>query len=340
LPRPASALPRLRSFPALAGVVLALLALRPAAARAAAGEPLLGFFGERGAAQRALEARFDQTLRTEDIQAWMKRLSARPHALGSAYGKESAEFLASLFREWGYETRIEEFRVLFPTPRERVVEMVAPTTFRLRLAEPPLRGDATSGQTKEQLPAYNAYSADGDVTGEIVYVNYGVPRDYEELARRGVDVKGKIVLARYGGSWRGIKPKVAAEHGALGCLIYSDPRDDGYFQGDVYPDGPFRNEHGVQRGSVADMPLYSGDPLTPGVGATADAVRLPREKAATLTKIPVLPISSADALPLLRALRGPVAPEGWRGALPVTYHLGPGSPSTGTWCRPTTSSRS
>src|SRR5204862_1905139 len=144
------------------------------------------------------------------------------------------------------------------------------------------------------------------------------------LAERGIDVKGKIVLARYGGSWRGIKPKVAAEHGAVGCIIYSDPRDDGYFQGDVYPKGAYRNPNGAQRGSVADMPLYSGDPLTPNVGATKDAKRLPIKEAPTLTKIPVLPISYGDALPLLNALAGPVAPEDWRGALPITYHIGPG----------------
>jgi len=157
-----------------------------------------------------------------------------------------------------------------------------------------------------------------------VYVNYGVPADYERLERLGVDVHGKIVIARYGGSWRGIKPKVAAEHGAVGCIIYSDPKDDGYAQGDVYPEGPWRSDRGAQRGSVADMPLFPGDPLTPGVGATPEAKRLALKDAPTLTKIPVLPISYADALPLLRALRGPVAPEAWRGALPVTYHLGPG----------------
>jgi N-acetylated-alpha-linked acidic dipeptidase len=202
--------------------------------------------------------------------------------------------------------------------------MIAPERFTLKLAEPPLPEDATSGQTSEQLPTYNAYSTDGDVTGDLVYVNYGIPADYDELAKNGVDVKGKIVIARYGGSWRGIKPKVAAEHGAVGCIIYSDPHDDGYFVGDVYPKGAYRNEFGAQRGSVADMPLYSGDPLTPGVGATANAKRLDRKEAPTITKIPVLPISYSDALPLLRALAGPVAPVDWRGALPITYHLGPG----------------
>jgi N-acetylated-alpha-linked acidic dipeptidase len=308
-----------------------LAAGTPAAAPAPTGPPaaaspssLAGFADPHAAEERALEARFDAALRPADLREWMKRLSARPHHVGSAYDRENAEFLAGLFRSWGYQTAIEEFRVLFPTPKLRRLEMVAPTRFRASLVEPPLAEDETSSQAGEQLPTYNAYSADGDVTGELVYVNYGVPKDYETLERRGIDVRGKIVIARYGGSWRGIKPKVAAEHGAIGCLIYSDPRDDGYFQGDVYPRGAYRGDRGVQRGSVADMPLYSGDPLTPGVGATADAPRLPREKAATLAKIPVLPISYADAQPLLAALGGPIAPEPFRGALPIPYHLGPG----------------
>lgn len=286
--------------------------------------PLLGFTPASSTSQRALEARFDGLLNRQNLEDWMKRLSARPHHVGSPYGKENAEFMAGLFRSWGYDTKIEQYDVLFPTPKVRLLELVAPTKFTARLSEPALPEDATSGQADEQLPTYNAYSADGDVTGDLVYVNYGVPADYEELERRGVDVKGKIVIARYGGSWRGIKPKVAAEHGAIGALIYSDPRDDGYFQGDVYPKGPYRNEHGAQRGSVADMPTFPGDPLTPGVGATKDAKRLALKDAPTLTKIPVLPISYGDALPLLRALEGPMAPTAWRGALPITYHIGPG----------------
>jgi N-acetylated-alpha-linked acidic dipeptidase len=302
------------------------LALAPARPASAAPDepPLFGFDAAGAAAERALEASFDASVDPADQRAWMKRLTARPHHVGSPYGKENAEFLASLFRSFGFETRIETFTALFPVPKTRLLERVAPAPFTASLAEPAVPGDATSGQADEQLPVYNAYSIDGDVTAEVVYVNTGVPKDYEELASRGIDVKGKIVLARYGGSWRGIKPKVAAEHGAVGCLIYSDPRDDGYFAGDVYPKGPFRNERGAQRGSVADMPVYPGDPLTPGVGATAGAKRLDRKDAATLTKIPVLPISYADAKPFLEALSGPVAPEAWRGALPLTYHLGPG----------------
>jgi N-acetylated-alpha-linked acidic dipeptidase len=296
----------------------------PHAAVPSAAAPLLGFSPAHAAAERALEARFDAALRREELAPWLKRLSARPHHLGSAYDKENAEFIAGLYRSWGYDTRIEEFRVLFPTPKERRLEMIAPQPFTPSLAEPAIPEDSTSGQTAEQLPVYNVYSIDGDVTGDLVYVNYGVPKDYDELERRGVDVKGKIVIARYGGSWRGIKPKVAAEHGAIGCIIYSDPHEDGYFEGDVYPQGGYRSERSAQRGSVADMPLYSGDPLTPGVGATPEAKRLDIKEAKTLTRIPVLPISYADAGPLLRALAGPMAPEAWRGALPFPYHLGPG----------------
>ncbi|MFL6332514.1 MAG: transferrin receptor-like dimerization domain-containing protein [Pyrinomonadaceae bacterium] len=288
------------------------------------GKAVSGFSAARAGQQRALEARFDALLKKENLREWMRRLSSRPHHVGSPHDKDNAEFMAGLFRSWGYDAQVETFDVLFPTPKTRVLELTAPVRYAARLSEPTLKEDATSAQTSEQLPVYNAYSIDGDVTGQLVYVNYGVPRDYDELERRGIDVKGKIVLARYGGSWRGIKPKVAAEHGAVGCLIYSDPRDDGYFQGDVYPQGAYRSEWGAQRGSVADMPLFPGDPLTPGVGAVKGAKRLELKSAPTLTKIPVMPISYGDAQPLLRALGGPVAPAAWRGALPLTYHLGPG----------------
>jgi N-acetylated-alpha-linked acidic dipeptidase len=270
------------------------------------------------------DAKFRAIPEAKNIGEYMKRMSARPHHLGSAYDKDNAEWILSKFREWGWDARLETYDVLFPTPKERLVEMVAPAAFTLKLDEPPVAVDPTSGQKTEQLPSFNAYSIDGDVTAPLVYVNYGRPQDYVELDRRGISVKGAIVIARYGASWRGIKPKVAAERGAVGCLIYSDPMDDGYVVDDVFPDGPMRNSSGVQRGSVMDMPTYPGDPLTPGIGATPDAKRLDIKDVTTLTKIPVLPISYADAQPLLSALRGPVAPGDWRGALPITYHVGPG----------------
>ncbi|HEU6453402.1 MAG TPA: transferrin receptor-like dimerization domain-containing protein [Gemmatimonadaceae bacterium] len=284
----------------------------------------LGFSPSGARAELKWEARFKAIPSPDTIRESIRHLSAYPHHVGSPHGKENAEWILARFRAWGLDARIEQFDVLFPTPKERVVELVAPTRFVAKLREPAVKGDPTSGQFDLRLPPYNAYSADGDVTAPLVYVNYGIPADYEELERRGISVKGAIVIARYGASWRGIKPKVAAEHGAVGCLIYSDPRDDGYSQGDVFPEGPYRPRDGVQRGSVADMPTYPGDPLTPGVGAVEGAKRLPVAEAKTITKIPVLPISYGDAQPLLAAMGGPVAPPEWRGALPITYHMGPG----------------
>lgn len=304
--------------------VILLLAAAVVAPAQAPDRALSGFRGESLAREQKLESGMDGLFSGQNQQEWMKRMTSLPHHVGSPGSRAVAEFIAAQFRSWGYETSIETFYPLFPTPRVRLVEMTAPEKFTARLEEPPVEGDATSSIRQNNLPVYNAYSTDGDVSGELVYVNYGVPDDYKRLKEMGVDVKGKIVIARYGSSWRGIKPKVAAEHGALGCIIYSDPADDGYYQGDVYPKGGYRPPNGAQRGSVMDMPVYPGDPLTPGVGAT-DPKRPPDPKQApTVTKIPVLPISYADATPLLRALGGRVAPEPWRGALPFTYHIGPG----------------
>jgi N-acetylated-alpha-linked acidic dipeptidase len=284
---------------------------------------IIGFYQQNVEKQLNAESAFDKNLSAENIGATMKILSAKPHNISSPGSKANAEYLLSQFKKFGWDAEIETFHVLFPTPKTRVLEMTSPTTYKAILKEPALKEDPTSGQ-EGQLPTYNAYSADGDVTGELVFVNYGLPQDYEVLERMGIDVKGKIVIAKYGHSWRGTKPKVAQEHGAIGCIIYSDPMDDGYFQGDVYPKGPFKNEYGVQRGSVMDMVIYPGDPLTPGVGATEDAKRLDRLQAPNLLKIPVLPISYHDAKPLLEALSGPNVPHNWQGALPFAYHIGPG----------------
>ncbi len=259
-----------------------------------------------------------------NLREYVRQLSARPHHVGSAYDKANAEWIASKLKTWGLDVQIENFYVLFPTPDTRLLEMLEPAKFTAKLEETAVPVDPTSNQKDEQLPSYNAYSIDGDVTAPLVYVNFGVPDDYEQLATMGVSVRGAIVIARYGGAWRGIKPKLAAEHGALGCIIYSDPHEDGFSRGQVFPQGPERPVDGVQRGSVMDMPLYPGDPLTPGIGAVKDAKRLPISEARTLTRIPVLPISYGDAEPLLKALQGPVAPPAWRGALPITYHIGAG----------------
>lgn len=283
----------------------------------------VAYVGHAAPTRSAWEMQFREGVSAENIRENMRRLSARPHHVGSAYDKDNAQWILAKFKEWGFDAKIETFTVLFPTPTVRVLELLAPGTYRASLQEPALAGDPSTRQSGEQLPTYNAYSADGDVTAPLVYVNYGNREDYDVLARLGIDVKGAIVIARYGHGWRGIKPKVAAEHGAVGCIIYSDPSGDGFAQGDEYPAGGWRSRAGVQRGSVMDTD-YPGDPLTPGVGATATAPRLALADAKTLTKIPVLPISYADALPFLSALRGPVVPADWRGALAITYHVGPG----------------
>ncbi len=294
----------------------------PAGANQAA---LVGYSPRAGQSEREWETKFRAIPDPANLREYMRRLSARPHHVGSAYDKDNAEWILAHFKEWGLDAHIERFDVLFPTPKVRLLEMLAPEKFTAKLEEPALAVDPTSNQKSEQLPTYNAYSIDGDVTGPLVFVNYGLPEDYEKLDRLGISVKGAIVIAKYLHSWRGIKPKVAAEHGAIGCLIYSEPQDDGYSIDNVFPAGPMRPADGVQRGSVMDFASASpGDPLTPGIGATPDAKRLPLKEAKSITKIPVLPISYGDAQPLLAALTGPMAPEEWRGSLPIPYHVGPG----------------
>src|SRR5215472_7478074 len=288
-----------------------------------AGHTFRGYTAQDAATEAQWEQKFRDLPDRDRIRATMQRLSARPHHVGSAYDKDNAEWLLAQLKSYGLDAQIETFTALFPTPKSRLLELLGPAPFKATLAEPPVSVDPTSSQTDEQLPTYNAYSRDGDVTAPLIYVNYGRPEDYDVLDRMGISVKGAIVIARYGASWRGIKPKVAAEHGAVGCIIYSDPGEDGYVQGDTFPAGPTRPPDGVQRGSVMDMPVYPGDPQTPGVGAVEGAKLLPLDQVQTITKIPVLPISYADATPFLKALQGEAAPQKWRGGLPLTYRLGP-----------------
>jgi N-acetylated-alpha-linked acidic dipeptidase len=285
--------------------------------------PIRGFTEASSEVQRQVEEKFRLVPKAENNREYMRVIAAEPHHAGSPGSRKVADYVLAQFKSWGLNASIETFEALMPYPTERLVELVAPERYVLKLAEPAVPQDADSTDAGA-LPTFNAYSADGDVTAELVYVNYGTPEDYAQLAKLGVDVKGKIVIARYGRSWRGIKPKVASEHGAVGCIIYSDPREDGYFPGEVFPQGPYRPEMGAQRGSVMDMPIHPGDPLTPGTASEAGAPRLDRAASKTILKIPVLPISYGDALPLLRNLKGPVAPEAWRGALPITYHVGAG----------------
>jgi N-acetylated-alpha-linked acidic dipeptidase len=314
-----------RLFLLAASSLACLLAAAPSSSAPGARSPgpLFGFTADESRTQESVEQRFDGDLNPAELRAWLKMLSSEANHVGSPHDKANAEFVRDRFKEWGWDAQIEVFYPLYPTLKQHTLELVAPTKFVAALNEPPVAGDETSSRTDGMGP-YNVYGADGDVTGDLVYVNYGMPDDYKDLARRGIDVKGKIAIARYGEGWRGLKPKLAQEHGAIACIIYSDPQGDGYAQGDVYPKGGWRPADGVQRGSVADMPVYPGDPLTPGVGATKNARRLPIAEAKTLMKIPVIPISYGDAQPLLSALAGPVAPKSWRGALPITYHIGPG----------------
>jgi len=288
-----------------------------------AGTSMLGFTSTGATQEQNLEQRFDALLDPADQRAWLKQMSSAPNQVGTPHDKANAEFMLAQFRAWGWDAHIETFDVLYPTPKKVALELLGAKPYTAKLSEPPVPGDATSAIREGTLPPYNVYGADGDVTAPLVYVNHGMPDDYKALARRGIDVKGKIVIVRYGGGWRGLKPKLAQEHGAVGCLIYSDPRDDGYYQGDAYPEGGWRPADGVQRGSVADMQVYPGDPTTPGYGSVPGAKHLALKDAKTLMKIPVLPISYADATPLLQSLGGPVAPADWRGALPFTYHIGP-----------------
>ncbi len=304
-------------------LVCAGLAALVFAADAPVSHELQGYTPQSSEAERGWETKFRALPSVANQREYMQRLSARPHHVGSPFDKENAEWLLAKFKEWGFDAHIETFDVLFPTPKDNHLEMIEPKKFVARLSEPALSMDPTTSQKGEQLPVYNAYSIDGDVTGPLVYVNYGMPDDYKELDRNGVSVKGAIVIARYGGGWRGVKPKVAAEHGAIGCIIYSDPHDDGFAHGYVFPQGPFRPPDGVQRGSVMDTE-YPGDPLTPGVAATPGVKRLTVAEAETITKIPVLPISYGDAKPLLAAMGGRVVPQNWRGSLGLTYRFGPG----------------
>jgi N-acetylated-alpha-linked acidic dipeptidase len=273
--------------------------------------------------QAALERSLDADVNSGEMRGWLKTLASEPNHVGSPHDKANADLILSLFRKFGWDAHIETFNVLYPTPVSETVEMLGPKPFKATLQEPPIPGDTSATAKQPALPSYFAYQGDGDVTAPLVYVNYGMKDDYKTLERLGVDVKGKIVIARYGAGWRGLKPLLAQMHGAIGCIVYSDPSDDGYSVDAAYPAGPARPTHGFQRGSVQDMPIYPGDPLTPGVGATQNAKRLDRAQAQTILKIPALPISYADAQVLLSSMDGRVVPEGWRGRLPITYRVGP-----------------
>ncbi|HEY2051430.1 MAG TPA: transferrin receptor-like dimerization domain-containing protein [Caulobacteraceae bacterium] len=310
----------------LASVAGAVLAASQGWAQAE--RPLIGFSPDGATAERSLEARFDSNLSASDIRQRLETMASEPNQVGSPHDKANAEYTLEKFKAWGWDARIEVFQVLYPTPREQSLSLLGAQPFQATLTEAAIPGDPSTYHQEGGLPAYLAYAGEGDVTAPLVYVNYGMPADYEELRRLGVDVKGKIVIVRYGAGWRGLKPKLAYEHGAVGCIIYSDPADDGYATAEPYPKGAQRPERGLQRGSVIDMAIESGDPLTPGIGAVEGAPRISRAQAKTILKIPALPISWGDAQHFLTALDGPVAPKSWRGSLPFTYHVGGGPSAT------------
>ncbi len=301
-----------------------LLVVLLAGASTAQDKKLLGFSARSAALQEELEGQVLGAPSAARMDEYHRVMTAEPHHAGTEANEKTGEYYAERLREFGFdEVIMNRYEVLLPRPVKRRVTLLEPERYELTLREPPLAPDPDT-RSEDVLPTFHAYAADGDVTGDVVYVNYGLPADYEVLDSLGVSVKDKIVIARYGRSWRGIKPRLAAERGAVGCLIYSDPADDGFVRGDVLPEGQWRPEFGVQRGSVMDMPTYPGDPQTPMRPSKPGVERIPLDQVVTLQKIPVLPISYGDALPILRNLEGEVGVEDFRGGLPITYHVGPG----------------
>lgn len=272
---------------------------------------------------RQTETAFLAAVSAQNIGGYIEDMTAHPDFPGSAWDKRNAEKTLQLFKSWGLDAHIETFEVNFPTPAERVVELVAPVPFKAALHEPAFAEDPYSKQQSEQMPAYFAYGPDGDVTAPLIYVNYGLREDYDALARLGVSVKDAVIIIRAGRMWRGGKVQLAAEHGAKAVLIYSDPQQDGYYRGPVYPDGGWRSADSVQRGSILNG-AFAGDPLKPFAGPRAGQEVAPQDPASSVARIPAMPLSYADAEPLLKSLGGPTVPESSRGALPLTYRAGPG----------------
>jgi N-acetylated-alpha-linked acidic dipeptidase len=301
----------------LALVVLALAHASTLAAQQSAA-PLPGYTPAASAAERALEAQAIARPSPARSREHSRVLSAESHVSGTPAQARTRDYVIAQMRAMGLETEVRRYDVFLPHPTSVQLWRVSPRARSLPLAEPPVAGDRSSSLA--QYPTVNGYSGQGDVTGDVVYVNYGLIEDYAQLDSLGISVRGRIAVARYGRSFRGIKAREAEKHGAVALLIYSDPQDDGYVRGDVYPSGPMRNRNGVQRGSVMNG---AGDPATPGYPSTAGARRLP-ESQMDIPHIPVVPISYANAGELLDELRGRDVPQGWQGGLPFRYHVGPG----------------
>jgi N-acetylated-alpha-linked acidic dipeptidase len=281
-----------------------------------------GFTSEGSTTERRWEEEFRALPAPNSAREHLRRLTAEPHVAGTKEDYATAVYVRDHIRSYGISSELKEYDVLLPYPKQpSIVELISPRRERLAVKEAAIAADPSSSNLKI-IPLFNGYSPSGDVTAPLVYVNYGLPPDYEALKKLGVEVKGKIAIARYGNSFRGVKAKVAEDHGAIGLIIYSDPADDGYMQGDVYPKGPWRPPSSAQRGSVQFLSTAPGDPLTPGKPAVPGVPRLKMEEVTTLPRIPVQPISYGDARRLLEPLRGPVRPKGFQGGLPFPYHVG------------------
>jgi N-acetylated-alpha-linked acidic dipeptidase len=284
---------------------------------------LTGFLGENTQRQIEWEKKFLSIPKSQNCERHLFILTEEPHPAGSEAGYKVAFYIDSVFKSYGLNSKIVDYWAYLPYPEEVVLEMTQPSRIKFDLKETSWLWDKDT-YDDNIFTFFNAYSPDGEVEAQVVYVNYGLPEDYEKLKELGIDVRGKIVMARYGKSFRGVKAKVAEENGAIGLIIYSDPMDDGYMKGDVYPRGPWRPEGAVQRGSIYYMFEYPGDPLTPGYPATKDAKRISPEQAKSLPKVPTMPVSYGIAKVILENLSGPVVPEEWQGGLPFAYHTGPG----------------
>src|SRR5437867_4540867 len=312
---------RQQSFAVSMVLVLALQAIGPAQTRTDSSV-IDGFSAKTSDIQRQFEEEFRSVPQPATARDELRRLTSEAHIAGSPEDYATAVYVRDQMRSFGLNSELKEDQVLLPYPRTpSIVELVAPRRERLQVREDVIPQDPTSA-SKKIVPLYNGYGASGDLTAPLVYVNYGLPNDYADLKKAGVEVKGKIAIARYGNSFRGVKAKVAEENGAVGLIIYSDPADDGYMQGEVYPKGPWRPDSSAQRGSVQFLFIYPGDPLTPGVPAVPGTPRLKKEEATNLPHIPVQPISYGDARRLLQPLRGPVRPKDFQGGLPFAYHVG------------------
>jgi N-acetylated-alpha-linked acidic dipeptidase len=311
---------RLRS-----AIILASIVVFPAAiSRGTQDNPgIRGFAPARVAAERALEQQMRAIPDPARAESNLRHITSEPHMAGTEASHRVAEWLRDQYRSYGFDTEIVSYSVWLAQPREVRLELTAPDKKTLATPEQPFAVDPDTSD-RNIVAGFNTFSPSGDVTAPVVYVNYGMQADYRELDKLGISVAGKIAIARYGGCYRGIKTKLAEEHKALGLIIYSDPEDDGYVAGDVFPNGPWRPMSGIQRGSIEYTQIYPGDPLTPGVASTPNAKRLAPGEATNLPRIPTMPINSQDALAILENLAGPHVPRQWQGGLPFTYHFGPG----------------